>query len=293
MKFPTKVPNVRLPQRLLRRRLRLKRFRSIISPADLFTLTNAFSGFLAIAVLSGQSRFYDSPVFPQVFPGLTDPFLVASALIGVGLVCDALDGMVARKFGGSQLGGDLDTLADAITFVAAPALMVVTYYGNNRGTLEMFPAQALLAAGLVLVMGILRLARFNANPTESETKTFQGLPTPWCAISVVLLVLTGTDAIWALPAIAILAFLMMSSVAYPKSKGRMVPLALAVVGVGVFVIATILFFPATQGRVLRGALILVTLLIALGPFLLSRFLVGKAGEGTTAPAPEAGAAPPG
>lgn len=251
---------------------RLPQIRSIISLADLFTLTNGLAGFLAIAVLTNTVRLYEPPFFPglnAVFPGLApngedDRFLLAAVLMTVGGICDALDGIVARKFGGSRLGGDLDTLSDTITFVATPAFMVFTYYGTDH------PFQALLGAGLILVMGMLRLARFNANPVESSTTTFQGLPTPWSAITIALLVVARIPYNFALPIVVVLAFLNMSNVAYPKSRGRNVVLALMMMAAALTTVVVILFFPENQPGVLRGSFTFVILAVALLPFFYAR-----------------------
>ena len=250
---------------------RLPRIRSVISAADLFTLTNGLAGFLAIAVLTRAVVLYEPPFFPglaNVFPGLApsedDRFLLAAILITLGGICDALDGIVARKFGGSNLGGDLDTLSDTITFVLTPAFMVFTYYGDPH------TFQALLAAGLVLVMGMLRLARFNANPAESSTTVFQGLPTPWSAVTIALLILARIPYNFALPLIVIIAFLNMSNVAYPKSRGRAVIFALLMAAAALTTVVVILFFPENQRRVLQGSFTFVILAVALLPLLYSR-----------------------
>jgi len=247
---------------------RLPRIRSVISPADVLTLGNGMAGFLAIAVITQTVNLYERPFFSglaDTFPGLQDDrFLLAAILIAFGLVFDALDGIVARKFGGSRLGADLDTLSDTITFVVTPAFMVFARYGVDH------PYQALLASGLVLIMGMLRLARFNSNPTESNTTTFQGLPTPWCAITIALLILAGVPYQFALPVVVVLAFLMMSNVAYPKSRGKATILALVMVLAALVTIGVILFFPEGQPGVLRGAFTLVMLAVCTLPFFLAR-----------------------
>lgn len=253
---------------------RLPRIRSVISPADLLTLMNGMSGFLAIAVITQTVDLYQPPFFTgldSVFPGLApngtdDRFLLASVLITLGLVFDALDGIVARKFGGSRLGADLDTLSDTITFVVTPAFMVYSYYGTEPG--RVFPS--LLAAGLVLVMGMLRLARFNSNPTEGSTTTFQGLPTPWCAITIALLIMAKIPVNFALPIVVVLAFLMMSNVAYPKSRGKATLLALLMAAAALVTVVVILFFPTGQPPILRGSFALVMLAVAVLPFFLAR-----------------------
>lgn len=271
MALPRIHPRARAFGRALRGRIpRLPRIRGVISAADLLTLTNGLMGFLAIAAVTGAADFFEPPYFgglDSVFPGLQDDrYLLAAVFITFGLVCDALDGIVARKFGGSKLGGDLDTLSDTVTFVVTPAFMVFTYYGSDAR----YEFQSLLAAALVLMMGMLRLARFNANPTEGATTTFQGLPTPWCAITIALLILARIPVTYALPVVVVLAFLMMSNVAYPKSRGRAVVLAMLMAAAALATVGVILFFPAGQPGVLRGAFTLVMLAVALLPFFLAR-----------------------
>lgn len=238
----------------LRRRLNLPRIRSVISPADTLTLTNALMGFLAIVTLASDPG-------RQAF-GKYDDVLFAACLIGIGMLADALDGIVARKWGSSSLGGDLDTLADATTFVIAPAFLVVHAYQAA------FATRAVLVAGLVVLMGLMRLARFNANPVEGENTTFQGLPTPGCAAGIVVIVLAGVPARFALAMIAILALLMMSNVAYPKSRGSVVKLALFMVAAGAFIIGGILLIPERQNFFITVAFALASFVIAVAPFLL-------------------------
>lgn len=250
------------------RRVRFRRLRSIIGPADVLTLGNAFSGLLAIAVLTGVVNLYDPPFFPslaEVWPAVADDrFLLATLLIALGLTFDSMDGIVARKFGGSSLGGDLDTLADAVTFVVVPAIMVMEAYGDAMSF------RAFLTGALIFIMGILRLARFNSNPVEGETKVFQGLPTPWCASTVALATLTGIPGRFALPLFVILAFLMMSSFAYPKARERVRYLTYFMIASAAVIVGLLFYFPNDQSRIVRTSFVLVALTVAIFPFLIAR-----------------------
>lgn len=243
---------------------RIRLLPTILSPADVLTLGNGFCGLLAIVVLTGLMPVLQAPFF-RFWPRLQDsPFLFAVLLITLGLVCDALDGIVARKFGGSRLGGDLDTLSDTITFVVVPSIMVMKCYGTAA------PFPAFLTGSLVFIMGVLRLARFNTNPTETETLTFEGLPTPWCAITISLTILGGVSPRSGLPFITLLAFLMMSSFSYPKSRERIRYLPYLMIVSAIGVILLIWHFPAEQSRIVRTTLVLVALTVALFPFLFAR-----------------------
>ncbi|MHB8585864.1 MAG: CDP-alcohol phosphatidyltransferase family protein [Thermoplasmatota archaeon] len=253
----------------LRERLRIGRLRTFLGPADILTLTNGLAGLLAIFALASGTSFVGQGT---PLASLDAPY-AAAIFIAIGLVADALDGTVARRFGGSQLGGDLDTLCDAITFVCTPAILVAKVYGTGAYpafSATPLPFPALVAAGLLFIFGILRLARFNSNPVESETKTFTGLPTPWMAIVVTLIVLVHIPAALALPFSAILAFLMVSNLAYPKSRGQMVWLTGAIIVSGFLAVVIIALYPSNTGAILQAALGLLTLGIAIWPFFLGR-----------------------
>lgn len=226
-----------------------------VAPADLLTLGNSVAGFLAIVTFSIETG---------IIPGYPDP-LVAAVFIGVGLVLDALDGPVARRFGSSALGGPLDTLADLTTFVVAPAVFILEVYGPARWFLAVFTAV------LVLLMGTLRLARFEGKPgATSEKHTFRGLPTPWAAVAVVILILLEVPALAALPLTIILAVLMLSHVTYPKSRERAVYLTIATAATAATILLGLLFVPQLHTLILFVALGIALFGIAGAPFLLVR-----------------------
>lgn len=104
----------------------------------------------------------------------------ACLLILAAMVFDALDGSVARLARvSSEFGGQLDSLADVISFGLAPALtiMVVASY---EGFLQRVGR---VTGSLFLVCTMLRLARYNVESREHEGPTlyFAGLPTPAAA----------------------------------------------------------------------------------------------------------------
>ncbi|MEP6646533.1 MAG: CDP-alcohol phosphatidyltransferase family protein [Saprospiraceae bacterium] len=122
------------------------------------TLANLFFGTTAIILLIN---------------GLI-PF--ALILMGGALVADVLDGAIARKLGlNSDLGVQLDSLADLVTFGVVPAVMIYaaySLYGHDR------PGEIIitLMAALSTVSAGLRLARFNVD--ERPREYFWGLATP-------------------------------------------------------------------------------------------------------------------
>lgn len=98
--------------------------------------------------------------------------LVCGALA---IPCDVLDGVVARRTGtASAFGAQLDSLADAVSFVLLPASLAVALGA---------PVATLFAALAFAVAGLLRLARFGVVgvSVEGARETFEGVPTVFCA----------------------------------------------------------------------------------------------------------------
>lgn len=96
--------------------------------------------------------------------------------IGVAAVADFLDGLAARLLHAySEVGKELDSLSDLVSFGVAPAL-VLFYALGATGTQEW--SRWLIF--LIPVTGALRLARFNTDTRQSDS--FIGLPIPANAI---------------------------------------------------------------------------------------------------------------
>ena len=128
---------------------------------NLITCMNVISGTLAI--------------FLAMYGLLT----AAAILILVGMVFDFFDGMTARLLHvKSEIGKELDSLADVITFGLAPSAMVFdmlrisTVPESMFGAAEIYPYTAFVMAAF----SALRLAKFNLD--SRQTTSFIGLPTP-------------------------------------------------------------------------------------------------------------------
>jgi CDP-diacylglycerol---serine O-phosphatidyltransferase len=144
--------------------------------ADALTIGNATCGtvsiFLCLNYLADDDRGHLWSAF---------------VLLPVALVCDVLDGYVARlsRQRQSALGGDLDSLADVISFGVAPAVIGFTL--GLRGGWDM------LILAYFVVCGVSRLARFNvtaatlADATTGKVKYFEGTPIPTSIALVALL----------------------------------------------------------------------------------------------------------
>ncbi len=124
----------------------------------------------------------------------------AALFFALGVLCDFLDGLVARKMGvQSELGIQLDSLADMITSGLLPGLVMCQLLGmsvSGGWNTESFFAEALQREnwwgawfpffGLLITLASgLRLARFNVD--EDQVSSFTGLPTPANALLILSL----------------------------------------------------------------------------------------------------------
>ena len=149
---------------------------------NLFTLSSVLCGFASLALsASGRSG--------------TDLYLAALAIC-FGLFFDTFDGRVARLTKTqTDLGRDLDSLADVITFGAAPALLMYKWGLTDFGMMGIF------IAGLFVCAGAMRLARFNVLSRRDEAsghkkpgKFTLGLPIPPAASLLVFMVIVSHNS---------------------------------------------------------------------------------------------------
>ena len=138
----------------------------------------------------------------------------ALAFIIIGAVFDFFDGMVARLLHvSSPIGKELDSLADDITFGAAPAMMVFTFLHQLPypdwldGAREYLPYVAFLIAAF----SALRLAKFNLD--ERQATSFIGLPTPANALFWGSLILSAKqwETLSPYMSVALIALMLISS----------------------------------------------------------------------------------
>ncbi|MEM7791684.1 MAG: CDP-diacylglycerol--serine O-phosphatidyltransferase [Verrucomicrobiota bacterium] len=211
------------------------------------TAGNLFFGFLAILRCIQANYATD----PKIISGY---FTQAVWFILFGVICDALDGRVARLGGRESLfGKEFDSIADIISFGVAPALMMIFLILSPTEKYPFFLQIGWLIGFVYLLCAGIRLARFNVlthpmlPPAEQlkGTKDFLGLPVPAAAGMIASLVLVLNS--FELQALAILmpilmlaiAFLMISSIPYPSFKEldwhtntRIGPFVLLVFGIG-------------------------------------------------------------
>ena len=151
--------------------MRIRLSRSIVP--NLFTVLNIFFGFMSIVSASQEQ------------------FVAALWYVVLSAVCDSLDGMMARLTNSaSEFGVELDSLADVVGFGVAPSYLMYALVLHDFGTL------GILVSATPLIMGALRLARFNVQLVGFSKDHFTGMPIPLSALTLVSFVLFfGVEAI--------------------------------------------------------------------------------------------------
>jgi len=95
-----------------------------------------------------------------------------------GAVFDFCDGAAARALGAySDIGKELDSLSDVVTFGLAPALMFFSWYYKVNTA---YPSWIAFIALIIAPLSAVRLARFNLD--DRQKTGFIGLPTPALAM---------------------------------------------------------------------------------------------------------------
>lgn len=188
------------------------------------TAFSLFSGFLSI-----------------IFTSEGD-FQLAAVMIFAASIFDLIDGIVARLLKtASQFGVELDSLADIVSFGAAPAFLIYSFHFHHLGFV------GIILSSLLLIFGALRLARFNSQIQDIETKgDFKGLPIPLSAITVAMFVYYVHNNgefvkplfYFSIPLVLLVSFAMLSNIKYSafprlnKStlRGKPVYLILTIIG---------------------------------------------------------------
>ncbi|MBN1765402.1 MAG: phosphatidylcholine/phosphatidylserine synthase [Sedimentisphaerales bacterium] len=173
-----------------RRRSNRRRLRHILVLPVLITLANGLCGFTAIHYTTKGMTGPDQLLLHK--PEITF-FATGAWFIFLAMVCDALDGFVARKSGSSSnFGAQLDSLSDVISFGVAPAFLMLGVMESSLKEI-VYPAVPVfgtfsgkllwIAAACYVCCALLRLARFNVETTPdiSSHMIFNGLPSPAAA----------------------------------------------------------------------------------------------------------------
>jgi len=194
---------------------------------NLFTAGNLFCGFVAL------TKIVEANLTPDAFGTVNwMPIKVALAFILLACIFDLFDGRVARMGGHeSPFGREFDSLADLISFGAAPAFLVHRIVLRDVLPDE-YAELGWFIASIYLICGAFRLARFNcltAMAAPGAGKDFLGFPIPSAAglvASLTLFIIKLNEkeknlGHWGylLPVVLIfLSAMMVSEVRYPSFK---------------------------------------------------------------------------
>lgn len=217
------------------------RFVGRVGPADAVTVINAMVGFVAIAAATVDPR-------------------LAARLILLAAIGDGVDGVVARRLGGSPVGEHLDSLSDVAAFGVAPAVVVTAYaadaWGLPTGSIsrsalspELLAAVALPA--LFVGMVVLRLGLYTAY--DAGNHHTEGVPSTLAATVLAAVVLAGAgNATILVAGTGVLSYLMVTTVTYPDLLARDALIMGGVQGVAVLL-------PDVFGRAFPYAVIVLSL----------------------------------
>ena len=230
-------------RRRMRRHGRRAYVRSVYFLPSLATLGNAVCGFGAMYVAAMAATGINSAMGPLIYRDPVakwlgiHPFAAAAYLIFFAMIFDALDGRLARfTRHTTDFGGQLDSLADVVSFGAAPAFIALQVF-KLQGPEVWLPVSRLVWAigAIYFSCAALRLARFNVSNEHGEQHhySFLGLPSPGAGGAVAAFILMQQDlrsnhfdrlsdlCIWLLPIIVLgTGLLMVSGIRYPHLVNR-------------------------------------------------------------------------
>jgi CDP-diacylglycerol--serine O-phosphatidyltransferase len=168
--------------------------------ADAVTTANAALGFVAVVAATIDVH-------------------LAARLILLAAIADAIDGILARTWGGSEIGEYLDSLADVASFGVAPALVVV----EASAGLSITPLVPTMAVGVLfgaafVAMAVVRLALYTALDTADAYT--DGVQTTLAATILSVGFLAGVPAWILFWSLGVFAVLMVVPIRYPDLRVR-------------------------------------------------------------------------
>ena len=135
----------------------------------------------------------------------------------IAIIFDSIDGWVARKTNRNDtlgFGKNIDSLSDAISFGAAPAVFIYTSINTTSLPLQ---SLVILVSLLIVVCGVLRLTRYNVIADHVNISGFIGFPIPGISLIIAAYYLSGLyNPYIALLLSIIVSLLMISNIKYPK-----------------------------------------------------------------------------
>ncbi|NUB91772.1 protein sorting system archaetidylserine synthase [Haloterrigena sp. SYSU A121-1] len=182
----------------------LPRFVGRLGVADAVTVSNAALGFVAVVV-----AFVD--------------IALAARLILLAAVADGLDGILARRYGGTDVGPYLDSLADVASFAVAPAVVAFVVVTDSLELgFDAVTGELLLTTGtcaLFVAMAVTRLGMYTAFDVSGNYT--EGIQTTLAATIIGAAILAGTTDPWLVLAVTgAFCYLMVSRIEYPDLLAR-------------------------------------------------------------------------
>jgi len=205
------------------------------------TLGNAVCGFGAMYVssLAAAAALAPAPIIQHdkwTQWWADHGFVAAAYLVFIAMIFDALDGRLARfTRHTTDFGGQLDSLADVVSFGAAPAFIAMQLFKVHAPDVAVVISRAVWAIGaLYFCCAAMRLARFNVSNQHGEQHhfSFLGLPSPGAGGTVAAWILMqhelaldvprlGVLCAWVIPFIVLsTGLLMVSNFRYPHVVNR-------------------------------------------------------------------------
>lgn len=147
---------------------------------NFITLLNLFFGAWAIVFCFQAGTIATVDELGDIIIEIPERLYFASLCIAIAAVLDFFDGYIARLLNApSEMGKQLDSLADVVSFGVAPACIVFQFLrlslANNVQALSS-PSVLLAPAFLIAMAGAYRLGRFNLD--KEQTTYFKGVPIP-------------------------------------------------------------------------------------------------------------------
>jgi CDP-diacylglycerol--serine O-phosphatidyltransferase len=198
-------------------------------------------------------------------------FLLSAQFIMLAMVLDGLDGNFARLLKGtSPFGAELDTYVDLTAFGLAPAILIY------QVALQRHVDWRILMTSLVVLSGVIRLARFKVKDPARGQAGYCGLPITASAGWVAIFVMMSENKMFAnffqlgygpvgalfLSGVLVMITLQVSNVRYPKPTKRLV------IFIPCIILVLLLFFTGTKVATAAALIILVlgVIYVVFGPF---------------------------
>ena len=125
----------------------------------------------------------------SIVMSLNGKFRMAMAFIIIASIADRYDGRVARRLNtDSELGVQMDSMGDVISFGVAPAILVyMSRVMPLEGNIRIIGGVATM---IYICAGAFRLARFNVDGMD-EDNSFYGMPIPIAGLILVAMLMFG------------------------------------------------------------------------------------------------------